>query len=154
MRIRRLYIVIGFVLAFGMFLGIVAFAQDTNQGMTIKFSAPVQIPGGVLPAGTYQFKPTESDENVVQVFNDAGTRLSATLPTTAAERSITDEDLVVTVAGWESGAPSYLVKWFYPGSLVGRELVYSAEQEQQVAQAASRTSLGTQVPDGTPVRGN
>ena len=162
MSTRNIYIAIGLILAFGMFCGIVAYAQDTaegstqdaNQDVTIRFDAPVQIPGGVLPAGTYQFKPVDSDEGVVQVFNANGTSLRATLQTVAAERLITDEDLVVTVAGPNSSNPSFLVKWFYPGRLVGREVLYSDEQEQQVAEATSRTSVGSQVIDGTPVNGN
>jgi hypothetical protein len=154
MFIRRLYIVIGLVLALGFFFGIVAYAQDTTQVMTIRFSAPVQIPGGTLPAGTYQFKPEESADGIVRVFDADETRLCATLRTIAAERSVTDEDLVVTVPAAESGKPNFLVEWFYPGRLVGRELVYSAEQEQQIAEATSRTSVGIQVPDGTPVSGN
>jgi len=122
--------------------------------MTIRFSAPVQIPGGVLAAGTYQFKPTEFDDSVVQVFNDDGTRLCATLQTIPTERSITDEDLVFTLAATEPGNPNFLVKWFYPGSLVGHELLYSERQERQIAEATSRTSVGTQIPDGTPVGSN
>lgn len=154
MFIRKIYIVIGLILAFGMFCGIMAYAQEVTLVMTIRFSAPVQIPGGVLPAGTYQFNPTDSDDGVVHVFNADGSRLCATLQTVAAERSITDEDLVVTAASPDSNSPSFLVNWFYPGSLVGREVLYSDEQKQQVAEATSRTYVGSQVLDGTPVSGN
>jgi len=154
MNIRKVYILVGLLLAFGLFFGIVAYAQDATSGMTIRFSAPVQIPGGILAAGTYQFKSTESDEGVVRVFNADGTRLCTVLHTIPAERSITDEDLVITVAATESGNPNFLVKWFYPGSLVGQELVYSDKQEQQIAESASRTSVAMQIPDGTPIAAN
>ena len=154
MQIRNLYIVIGLVLALAFFLEILANAEDINQEMTIRFSAPVQIPGQVLPAGTYQFKSAESDESVVRIFNADGTHLYATLQTIAAERSITDEDLVITVAAPNSGNPNFLVKWFYPGSLVGHALLYSGQQQQQIAEATSRTSLGTELPDGTLVGAN
>ena len=162
MNIRKIYIAIGLILAFGMFCGIAAYAKDTvqehtqdpTQQVTIRFSAPVQIPGGMLAAGTYQFKPTDSDDGIVRIFNADGTRLCATLQTVSAERLITDEDLVITAVSPESSNPSFLVKWFYPGRLVGREVLYSDEQEEQVAEATSRTSIGSQVPDGTPVSGN
>ena len=154
MEIRKIYIALGLILAFGIFCGIVAYAQDTTQAMTIRFSAPVQIPGKVLPAGTYQFKPAESDESVVRIFSGDGTHLYATLQTVTAERSITDEDLVMTVGALDSTNPSFLVKWFYPGNLIGRELVYSGEQQQQVTHMTSRTSVATQLPYGTPVDGN
>lgn len=85
----------------------------------------------MLAAGTYLFKPGESDETVVQIFNADRTRLYATLQTIAAERSITDEDLVITVAAPDSSNPNFLVKWFYPGSLVGHEFVYCGEQQPE-----------------------
>jgi hypothetical protein len=154
MEIRKFYIVIGLVLALAFFLEIVANAEDTSQEMTIRFSSPVQIPGQVLPAGTYRFKPAESDDSVVQVFNAEGTHLYATLQTIPAQRSIVDDDLVVTVAARKSDNPDFLVKWFDPGSLVGHEFVYSKAQQQQVADETYRTSVGSQVLPGTPVDGN
>ena len=154
MFIRKLYIVVGLVLALGFFFEIMAHAEDTTQEIAITFNAPVQIPGHVLAAGTYLFEPQESDETVVQIFNADRTRLYATLQTLAAERSITDEDLVITVAAPDSSNPNFLVKWFYPGSLVGHEFVYSGEQQQQIAEATSRTSISTELPDGTLVGAN
>ena len=154
MFIRKLYIAIGVVIAFGLFFGIVAYAQDSTHEMTIRFSAPVQIPGGMLPAGTYRFEPTETADGVVRIFNADGTRLCATLQTVTAERSITDEGLVITVTAPDSSNPSFLAKWFYPGSLVGHELVYSGEQGRRIAETTSRTSVATQVLDGTPLGSN
>ena len=154
MFIRKLYIVVGLVLALGFFFEITAHAEDTTQEMAITFDASVQIPGQVPPAGTYLFEPGESDETVVQIFSADRTRLYATLPTIAAERPITDEDLVITVAAADSSNPNFLVKWFYPGSLVGHEFVYSGEQQQQITEATSRTSISTELPDGTLVGAN
>ena len=151
MFIRKLYIVVGLVLALGFFFEIMAHAEDTTQEITIRFTAPVQIPGQVLPAGTYQFEPEESDETVVRIFDEDGTHLYATLQTTTAERSITDEDLVITVGAPNSSDPDFLVRWFYPGSLVGRQCVYFGEQQQEIAEATSRTSVSNELPEGTPV---
>ena len=151
MFIRKLYIVVGLVLALGFFFEIMAHAEDTTQEIAIRFSAPVQIPGQVLSAGTYLFKPAESGGTVVQIFNADRTHLYATLQTIAAERPIAEEDLVITVASPASSNPNFLVKWFYPGSLAGHEFVYSGEQRQQIAEATSRTSIGTELPDGTLV---
>jgi len=123
MTAPKLYVVIGLILAFGLLFGIVAYAENTSPQMMIRFSAPVHIPGQVLPARTYLLKCTNLDESVVRIFNADGTRLYATLQAIPAGRSITDEDLVITVAAPDSDSPNFLVKWFYPGSLVGRELV-------------------------------
>jgi hypothetical protein len=48
----------------------VARADEWNQATKITFTAPVEIPGKVLPAGTYWFKllNDDPDRNVVQVW--------------------------------------------------------------------------------------
>src|SRR5947209_13741843 len=62
-------------------------ADEWNRKTTIKFSAPVEIPGvhlkgwGVLPAGTYVFKVMDSlsDRHIVQIFSADETTLYATI---------------------------------------------------------------------------
>jgi hypothetical protein len=46
-------------------------ADDWNKKTTLTFSQPVELPGIVLPAGTYVFKLVDlpGARNVVQVFN-------------------------------------------------------------------------------------
>src|SRR2546430_13830206 len=46
-------------------------ADQFDQLMIITFSGPVQIPGEVLPAGTYQFKLAgpRGDRNVVEILS-------------------------------------------------------------------------------------
>ena len=48
-----------------------AVAGDLNQKTVFTFSGPVEVPGQVLPAGTYVFKLADSPSNrhIVQVFN-------------------------------------------------------------------------------------
>jgi len=72
MTAPKLYIVIGLILAFGLLFGIVAYAENTSPQMMIRFSAPVHIPGQVLPARTYLLKCTNLDESVVRIFNATG----------------------------------------------------------------------------------
>jgi len=47
-----------------------ATADEWDQKTVFTFSGPVEIPGQVLPAGTYVFKLADSpsDRNIVQVF--------------------------------------------------------------------------------------
>src|SRR6266566_1438626 len=47
-------------------------ADEWNKETTLEFSAPVEVPGKVLPAGKYIFKlaDSESDRNVVEIFSD------------------------------------------------------------------------------------
>ena len=46
-------------------------ADEWDQKTVLTFSAPVEIPGQVLPPGTYVFElaDSSSDRNIVQVFN-------------------------------------------------------------------------------------
>src|SRR5271154_4955559 len=67
----------------------VAHADQGNQETRVTFSQPVQIPGRVLPAGTYVFVLPEeiNDHFEVRIFNADRSRLIATLNTIDTERS-------------------------------------------------------------------
>lgn len=143
MKIHKLYIVLGLMIALGVFFELAAHADDTNEFTKITFSAPVQVPGRVLPAGTYIFQQAEpnDDLNFIQIFNADRTTLYATLQTVSAERSEATGDTAITLAEPENGYP-VLVKWFYPGRLDGHEFVYRKPQEQEIAHAKQETFVG------------
>ena len=141
MRINKLYIVLGMLLAFGMFFELAAHADEANEATTITISAPIQIPGRVLPAGTYLFEQGSDDLNLVRIFNADRTVLYATLETIPQERMQSTAHTALTLAQPESG-PAVLENWFYPGRLTGHEFVYSKAQEQNIAQAKQEVVLG------------
>jgi hypothetical protein len=146
MRINKLYIVLGLVIAFGVFFEFAAHADEMNESTKITFSAPVQIPGQVLPAGTYLFEQADpnADLNVIQIFNADRTVLYATLETISTERAEPTGDTAITLAEPETGNP-VLVKWFYPGRDTGHEFVYPNQEEQQIAQSKQETFVGNQL---------
>jgi hypothetical protein len=142
MRIQKFYITLGLMAAFVLFFEFAAHADETNELTKITFSAPVQIPGKVLPAGTYTFQQADSvgDPNVLRIFNADGTVLYATVQTISAERMEPTGGTTITLA--ETGNPYVLVKWFYPGRLIGHEFVYPKQQEREIAQAKQETFVG------------
>jgi hypothetical protein len=147
MRINKFYIAIGMIIALGLFLEVAAHADERNQETTITFSAPVQIPGQVLPAGTYRFEladPDNGDLDLVHISNADGTVLYATLQTVPTEGADPSGEPVVTLATAESSAPDFLVKWFYPGNTTGHKFIYSTQQEREIAHATQETFLGNQ----------
>ena len=146
MKINKLYIVLGMLLAFGVFFELAAHADEANEATTITFSAPIQIPGQVLPAGTYIFQQAQpnDDLNLVQIFNADHSVLYATLQTVSAERTEATGHTAITLAEPETGNP-ILVKWFYPGRLTGHEFVYAPTQEQTIAQARQETYVGNRM---------
>jgi hypothetical protein len=77
MKINKGYIVAGLIIAFSLFFELAAHADEYNQATTFTFSQPIQIPGQVLPAGSYLFKlaNSDSDRDIVQIFNADGTSM-------------------------------------------------------------------------------
>jgi hypothetical protein len=146
MKIHKLYILLGLLIALGMFFELTAHADESSESTKITFSAPVQIPGQVLPAGTYLFQQADpnGDLNLVQIFNADRSVLYATVQTVSAERSEPAAHTAITLTEPETGNP-VLVNWFYPGRLIGHEFVYSKQQEQQIAQARLETFVGGQI---------
>ena len=145
MKINKLALLIAFAIASVLFLEVAARADEADQSIKITFSQAIEIPGQVLPAGTYLFKLADpNDLDVVRIFNSEGTRLYATLQTITAERGKPTGDTVVVLAEQPEGRPETLVRWFYPGNTSGHELVYSKQEEQQLAQDRQQTTVAKQ----------
>src|SRR5580704_871212 len=117
MKINKSYIVLGLIIAFTMIFELAAHADEFDEATTITFSQPVQIPGNVLPAGSYLFELADhgAEPNVVQVFSADHSVLYGTFLTVATDRQDSTDDTTVTLAEPESGGTPALVKWFYPG---------------------------------------
>jgi hypothetical protein len=145
MKINKVALLIAFAIASVLFLEVAARADEADQSIKITFSQAIEIPGQVLPAGTYLFKLADpNDLDLVRIFNSEGTRLLATLQTITAERGKPTGDTVVVLAEQPEGRPETLVKWFYPGNTSGHELVYSKQEEQQLAQDRQQTTVAKQ----------
>jgi Protein of unknown function (DUF2911) len=141
MKINKLYIILGLIIAFGFIYELAAHADESNQATTVTFNQPVQIPGQLLPAGTYVFRLANNDSshNVVQIFNSDRTHVLATLDTIATDRQEPTGHTVITLAEQGAGKPDVLLKWFYPGNLTGNEFRYSDQTERELALAEQET---------------
>jgi len=141
MKINKGCIVAGLIIAFSLFFELAAHADEFDQATTITFSQPIQIPGQVLPAGSYLFKlaNTDSDRNMVRIFNADRTVLYATLQTVPTERQEPTGHTVVALAERGAGQPDVLLKWFYPGNETGNEFLYSKQKEKELAQDKQQT---------------
>ncbi len=146
MKINKRYIAVGLIIAFSLFFGLAAHADESDEATKITFSEPIQIPGQVLPAGTYLFKLASGDDlNVVQIFNADRTVLYATLSTIATERPEPTDHTVVALAEQGAGQPDLLVKWFYPGRETGNEFLYSKQQEKELARDKQHTVMANRL---------
>jgi len=146
MKIQKSYIIVGLIIAFALFFELAAHADESNLNTTMTFSEPIQVPGQVLPAGTYVFRLADpgGSQNVVQIFNSDRTVLYATLETVTAERQQPTGDTAVTLAKQGPGKPDALLKWFYPGRNTGNEFVYSKQNEKALAQDTQLTIVTNQ----------
>src|SRR5271167_1231881 len=112
-------------------------ADQWNKKTVMTFNQPVEIPGQILPAGTYTFKLLESpsDRHIVQVFNADGTQLIATILTINDYRLQPTGRTVVKFAEQPGDAPDALKAWFYPGDNFGQEFVYPKPRAIELAVA-------------------
>ncbi len=119
MKIHKTYIAVGMIIAFALFFELTAHAGEADQATKITFSQPIQVPGQILPAGTYLFTLANPDDlNMVQIFSPDRTHLYATLQTIPTESRQVADDTTVALAEQGAGKPDVLLKWFYPGEEV------------------------------------
>lgn len=134
---------IAFALALvGIAMATPASAQtNLNQRTVLTFSQPIEVPGKVLPAGTYTFELHESQMNrhIVQVYDADGKKLITTFLAIPNRRLETTTDTVVRFAEVAPGQPQAMRAWFYPGQTVGQEMVYSKKRAQELAATANVT---------------
>ena len=144
MKLSKLSMIAGFIIAFALIFEMTAHADEDNQMTRISFNEAVQVPGTVLPAGTYQFvlASSDSNRNIVQIFNADGTKLYATVQTIPAERGRETDGTSITLAQRPDGQPDALVTWFYPGNDTGHEFLYSKQEEKELTQDAKQTLVG------------
>ena len=118
-------------------------ADEGDQATKLTFSQPVQIPGRVLPAGTYWFVLIDhgSDLNVVQIFNSDRSKLVTTLLTNVSERSKPTDNTTITLAERGSRQPEAIVDWFYPGRFNGHEFVYPTRHEMEELASAEHQTI-------------
>ena len=118
-------------------------ASDEDQATKLTFNKAVQIPGRVLPAGTYWFVLPDNNAapNIVQIFNSDRSALYATVLTINAERSNPTDSTAITFAERGSMQPENIVTWFYPGDTSGHEFVYSNSEEKELAQVKHHTVM-------------
>lgn len=123
MKLGRSLVAILAVCSAGVGLPRTVAADEWNKRTILTFGQAVELPGRVLPAGTYVFQLADSSSrHVVQVFGEDGGIL-ATLLTIPTARPASD-DTRITFEEQRAGAPFPIKKWFYPGDGVGEEFIY------------------------------
>lgn len=125
-------------------------ADEWDKATKLTFSEPVEVPGAVLPAGTYWFTlaDNESDRNIVEVWDADRTHLVTTILAIPDYRLRPTGKTVVHFEERPSGQPEAIHSWFYPGDNFGHEFVYPKARATQLAKQTSKPVLS--MPDQQP----
>ena len=128
------------LLAFGAVLTPRMNADAYDQLTKMTFSQPVEIPGQVLPAGTYWFKllDSQSNRNIVQIYNADQSKQIALILAIPDYRLKPTGKTVVTFDERASNSPEAVKAWFYPGDNYGQEFVYPKPRAVQLAKAVNQ----------------
>jgi hypothetical protein len=121
-------------------LGVMTAQADTfNKATKVTFDQPVEVPGTVLPAGTYTFTILNmaGSRNIVQIFNEDRTHLITTILAIHNYRLQPTGETVINFAERPAGTPQAVKAWFYPGFNYGVEFVYPVKKAMEIAQAAN-----------------
>jgi hypothetical protein len=112
---------------FGATLAPGARADQWDRKTVVTFSDSVEIPGQVLPAGTYVFRLADSptDRHIVQIWNADETQILATTMTIPNTRFERPDKSIFEFEERSGNSPMALKVWFYPGDNTGQEFIYS-----------------------------
>ncbi|HXN23716.1 MAG TPA: hypothetical protein VOA41_13335 [Candidatus Dormibacteraeota bacterium] len=100
-------------------------ADEWDKKTIVTVKEPIQVPGKVLPAGTYVFKlPDSNDLTLVAIYNANETQLITTVQGISDTRTETQDKTILQFEEQPSGQPEALKAWFYPGDNTGVKFVY------------------------------
>jgi hypothetical protein len=137
--VRRNFAAVAVVLAFLIVLPVVR-ADEWNQATLFTFNQSVQIPGQVLPAGTYVFEIVNNfNHEIVRILNADRTNVIALIqarPTT--QKGFTGKAAIV-LAERGSSQPPAVVAWSYAGRSEGHQLIYPKQLQEEVAKEKHET---------------
>lgn len=102
-------------------------ADDWNKKTIVAFNDAVEIPGQVLPAGTYVFKlaNNSSYRHIVQIWNADEDQVLATIIAIPSIRLDAANRTIFEFEERPADSPMALKYWFYPGDTTGQEFAYS-----------------------------
>jgi hypothetical protein len=120
-------------------------ADEYDKKTTMTFNEDFQVPGKVLPAGTYVFKLLDSgsDRNIVEIYNADQTQLITTVLAISDYRMETPDKTIVSFDERPAGQPEAVKAWFYPGDDSGVQFVYPKQKAADLAQANQQTVPST-----------
>jgi hypothetical protein len=105
-------------------------ADEMDKRTIVTVNQPIQVPGKVLPAGTYVFKlPDVNNLTLVSIFNADETQLITTVRGIPDSQESPSAKTTLQFEEGPAGQPEALKAWFYPGESYGVEFEYPTQEE-------------------------
>ena len=122
-----------------------------SKRTVVTFNQPVEIPGQVLPSGTYTIELYETfgNRHVVRIYNADRSQLIATVLAIPNQRLTPTGDTVMKFSERPGNAPDALKAWFYPGNNFGQEFVYPKPRAVELAQLTHESIPAVQTEPAT-----
>lgn len=129
------------------------YADDWDKATKITVNHPFEIPGMILPAGTYVFKIVDlpAERHAVRILNEDESATYATLLAFPDVRMTATDDTSVTFYEAENGRVPAIHQWFYPGHLGGVEFAYPEKPPMEFAAVTEALPVVTKLPEPPPV---
>jgi len=120
-----------------------AHADEWTKLTYFTFSAPVEVPGMVLPAGSYKFELADPDSTrrVVRISDKEGDKIHGIFLSIPDQKLEPSDKPIVMFREAPAGAPEAVKAWFYPGETTGYEFVYPHDQALKIAKAMHTSVL-------------
>lgn len=127
-------------------------AEQWDKATVVTFSNPVEVPGKVLPAGTYVFKiaSSPSDRQIVQIFTKDQRRILATIQAVPDYRLQPTDKPEISFEERPTGEPEALRSWFYPGENYGVHFVYPESTIEPPGNPHTDVVADTKTPELVP----
>jgi len=123
-------------------------ADPWDKKTIVTFDQDVEIPGQVLPAGTYVFKlfRSDSDRFIVQVWAEGESQLLATLTTVGDSYPNPSGKayFVLDMSGTDEGYPPSVTAWFFGVCDEGRDFIYSGYSTTRILNDQASTEPAPQ----------
>src|SRR5262245_20729403 len=106
---------------------------EWNKKSTLNTDHQVEFPGIVLQPGTYIIRLRESTErrSVVEILNQDETQVLASMLAVPDHRLRPEDTSEFTFHAVKRAEPRVVHSWYFPGDLVGLELVYPKQRPLQ-----------------------
>jgi len=121
----------------------IAMPDASNKKTIVTTNAPIEVPGKVLPPGTYVFKllDSASNRNIVQIFDKDEKHLYATNLAIPDYRMEPSDKPIIKFEERPGNAPEAVKAWFYPGDQYGQQFVYPHERAVELAKRTKQNVL-------------